>query len=180
MDHSSDPFPPLIIVMGVSASGKSTFGAALAERLQIPFVEGDLFHSPASVDKMASGIPLEDEDRWPWLDKLALMLAEAEKKQGCVMACSALKRIYRDRLRSATSNEPTLVYLHARREVLLERLGKRKGHFFPVELLDSQLNTMEAPEEDEKTIRLDLRQDIETLLAHALDQLQASGGWSEE
>lgn len=157
----------IVIVMGVSGSGKSTIGAALAKRLQIPFVEGDSFHPAENVAKMASGHPLNDEDRQPWLEKLAKVLAEAEQADGCVLACSALKQQYRDTLEGGLSAKPIIIYLDGSKQLLLERLKRREGHFFPVDLLDSQLSTLEIPSD---AIQLDLKKSVDELV----DKAQAS------
>jgi len=137
--------------MGVSGTGKSTIGRALAEALGLPFVEGDDLHPPANVAKMAAGIPLTDADRAPWLDLVAARLAGSP----AVVACSALRRIYRDRLRADAPNL-ALVYLHGAREVLAARMAARPGHFMPTSLLDSQLATLEPPEPDENALAVDV------------------------
>ncbi|GAB2864442.1 gluconokinase [Actinocorallia aurea] len=138
---------PLVVVMGVSGSGKTTIGQLLAEALDVPFEEGDGHHPAENVAKMASGLPLTDEDREPWLDILGgwLRLHEAG---GGVMSCSALKRAYRDRLRSFA---PTVrfLHLHGPRELLASRLQDRTAHFMPPSLLDSQLAILEPLADDE-------------------------------
>jgi gluconokinase len=139
-----------VIVMGVSGTGKSTVGAALADALGLPFLEGDALHPLANVAKMAAGIPLTDEDRAPWLDLIA-----AELHRPVVVACSALRRVYRDRLRR-DAPDLALVYLHGSRELLAERIGHRPGHFMPTSLLDSQLATLEPPTADENAIAMDV------------------------
>lgn len=137
-----------IVLMGVSGCGKTSLGARLADALDCPFVEGDAFHPPANVEKMRRGVPLTDADRMPWLDALAVELA------GCgsaVVACSALKRAYRDRLRGGA---PDLVFVHltAPRAVIAGRLAGRRGHYMPAHLLDSQLEDLEPPEDDEPAV----------------------------
>jgi carbohydrate kinase (thermoresistant glucokinase family) len=152
---------PRVVVMGVSGCGKSTVGQGLAERLGLPFVEGDTLHPPENVARMAAGIALTDEDRWPWLDRIARALAEAGdagqagQTGGVVVACSALKRAYRDRLRQAAP-DLQLVHLRGSREVLAARLASRRGHYMPASLLDSQLRTLQPPEPDERAIELDV------------------------
>jgi gluconokinase len=132
-----------IIVMGVSGSGKSTVGEKLAEALNLPFLEGDSLHPKSNVDKMASGIPLQDEDRWPWLDKIGERMAVAE--QGLIVSCSSLKKSYRDCLRAAVGGQLAFVFLDGSFEVLHEHMGHRTGHFMPVTMLESQLATLESP-----------------------------------
>lgn len=135
-----------IIVMGVSGSGKSTLGEALATRLGLPYIEGDQLHSAASIARMAAGIPLEDEDRWPWLDRIGRSLADAALSgRGAVASCSALRRVYRDRLRAATGQHLRFVMIDLPRDVLERRMIERTGHYMPPALLDSQLRTLEPP-----------------------------------
>lgn len=133
-----------IVVMGVCGCGKSSVGAELATRLGAPFVEGDALHPAANVAKMAAGAALTDADRGPWLDALAARIAE-EAAPVVVVACSALKRAYRDRLRDGAGREVAFLYLHGSRELLAARMGAREGHFMPPALLDSQLATLEDP-----------------------------------
>jgi len=133
----------VLVVMGVSGSGKTTIGQALARRLGYEFVEGDEFHSRANREKMHAGIPLNDDDREPWLAALRTrMSALIARKGSAVVTCSALKRSYRDKLRQAGVR---FVYLKVSRDVLHERLARRRGHFFNPALLESQLATLEEP-----------------------------------
>lgn len=141
------PQPPLVVVMGVSGSGKSTIGALLAERLGVPFLDADDLHPITNVDKMSAGVPLTDDDRWPWLATVGEAMAAASTT-GTVVACSALKRAYRDAIR-AEAPEARFVYLDGSRELLASRLGNREGHFMPATLLDSQLAALEPLAEDE-------------------------------
>jgi gluconokinase len=138
-----------VVVMGVSGSGKTTVGEALAAALGVPFVDGDALHPAANVAKMAAGIPLDDADRAPWLDAIAAVLATGP----VVVACSALKRAYRDRLR-AGSPELELVFLEVDPATLLDRMTHRR-HFMPPSLLDSQLAALEPPALDEHAITVD-------------------------
>jgi gluconokinase len=154
-----------IVVMGVSASGKSTVGAALADELGVPFIDGDDLHPASNVEKMASGIPLTDDDRRPWLDAVGEALARGP----VVVACSALRRAYRDRLRSAAP-AMRIVYLHGSRRLLAERMGHR-DHFMPIALLDSQLATLEEPAPDEAAIALDVERPVDEIVAEAVGRL---------
>ncbi|WP_237318779.1 gluconokinase [Streptomyces sp. JJ36] len=140
----------LVVVMGVSGSGKTTVGEELAGRLAVPFAEADDFHPAASITKMSSGTPLDDEDRRPWLDAIARWLG-AHTDEGGVVACSALRRRYRDRLR-ASAPETVFVHLDGPEELIAERLRRRKGHFMPAELLRSQFEALEPLEEDERGV----------------------------
>jgi len=144
--------PPLVVVMGVSGSGKTTVGERLAERLGLAFAEADDFHPPANVAKMAAGTPLADADRWPWLDAIAGWLAR-HAPEGGVVSCSALRRSYRDRLRRTA---PGLFFLHlaGSEELIARRLADRTGHFMPRSLLRSQFETLEplAPGERGTTV----------------------------
>lgn len=152
---------PLLVTMGVSGSGKTTFGVALAERLQLPFADADDFHPPANVTKMSAGIPLDDEDRWPWLDAIGRWLAARDA--GGVASCSALKRSYRDRLRERAP-EVQFVHLHGSRDLIAERQSGRTGHFMPSSLLQSQFDTLEPLAADEPGTVLDVATDIDTLV----------------
>ena len=165
-------FPQPVVVMGVSGTGKSTIGAALADALGLPFVEGDDLHPETNRAKMAAGIPLTDADRAPWLDAVAAGL-----DRPVVVACSALKRRYRDRLRKAAPHL-VLVYLHGTPELLAARMEGREGHFMPTALLRSQLDTLEAPDGDESPIGVDvaLRPDeIVELVTHRLQKETPDG-----
>jgi gluconokinase len=139
----------ITIVMGVSGSGKSTIGGDLAAHLGLPFIDGDSLHPQANRDKMAAGIPLDDTDRQPWLEAIVAVMDEHRANHvSLVLACSALKRRYRNFLRSG-HDDVRFVYLHANRDLLAERLGHRPGHFFNPALLDSQLATLEEPPRSE-------------------------------
>ena len=164
-----------IIIMGVSGSGKSTLAALLADRLACPFFEGDSFHSEASVAKMRAGQPLTDADRWPWLDRLGAAISVAVAGHGrSVAACSALKRVYRDRLRAAIAAPTAFVLLEADRNELARRLENRPGHYMPSSLLDSQLATLEKPEAGELALALDSTLPPELLADRVLDWLGTS------
>lgn len=161
--------PAAIIVMGVSGCGKSSVGALLAERLGLAFIEGDVLHPKANVDKMARGTPLADDDRWPWLDIIgAEMAASLARGEGIVVSCSALKKVYRDRLRAAAGGALAFVYLHGSRELLTERMGARTGHFMPLSLLDSQLATLEVPTGEPGVVTVDIDQSVEGIVGDAM------------
>lgn len=155
--------------MGVAGSGKSTVGALLAARLGLPFVDGDALHPPANVAKMAAGIPLDDDDRAPWLDAVGDRLASG----GVVVACSALRRAYRDRLREAAP-AARFVLLHGTRELLAARLGARTDHFMPAALLDSQLATLELPTPGEEVRVYDIALPAAEIAADAARNLEDS------
>ena len=141
----------LYVMMGVCGAGKSVIGAMLARELDVEFIEGDALHPSENVRRMAAGIPLTDEDRHGWLLAIAAHLRDAKRAGvGLVVSCSALKRRYRDILRSAGDADVRFVYLAGTRELLAERLAQRRGHFMPPSLLDSQLATLEEPTADER------------------------------
>ena len=135
----------IIVVMGVAGSGKTTVGSLLAEHLGWPYYEGDDYHPPSNVEKMSRGIPLTDGDRWPWLDRLGELISEvASLRQDSILACSALKQAYRDRLQGS-SGQVVFVYLRGDCEVFHERLLRRPDHFMNANMLQSQLDTLEEP-----------------------------------
>ena len=146
--------PLRLVVMGVSGCGKSTLARAAADALHLHMVDGDDLHLPESVRKMSNGIALNDADRWPWLDRVATALLQPDPslgKAGCVVACSALRRAYRDRLRQQV---PGLhfVFLEGEAELLAQRMARREGHFMLLQLLSSQLATLEIPGPDEHDV----------------------------
>ena len=147
----------LYVIMGVSGSGKTTIGTALARALDVPFVEGDQLHPRANVERMARGIPLTDEDRQPWLIAIAQRLREADQTgSGLVIACSALKRSYRDLLRSRGSAKIRFVYLRGDQSLVADRLKGRHGHFMPASLLESQFAALEEPDPREHVLVCDI------------------------
>jgi gluconokinase len=173
------PSPPVVlIVMGVSGSGKSTVGMIIADRLGWPFRDGDGFHPPENVEKMRSGIPLIDEDRWPWLKAIAAWI-DGRRQSGShgVIACSALKRAYRDILRDG-HDDVCFVFLDGTRELIASRLADRKGHYMPASLLDSQLATLERPSPDEAPLTVSIDPDPEAIAEIVLDRLETRApGW---
>lgn len=148
----------IYVIMGVAGSGKTVVGTALARKLGVEFVDGDDYHPPANVKKMAAGIPLTDADRAGWLDALAARMRAAEGLgEGLVVACSALKRKYRDVLRAATP-DVRFVFLNGPKSLIAERLESRRGHYMPASMLDSQLATLEPPAAEENAIAADITQ----------------------
>jgi gluconokinase len=150
----------VIVVMGVSGSGKTTVGQALAARLGVKYAEADEFHPPANIAKMSAGQPLTDDDRWPWLQAIAEWIGEHEDP-GAVVTCSALKRPYRDLLRSG--GPVFFVHLDGTKELIAARLAQRKGHFMPPALLDSQLADLEPLHPDEPGVVLNIEASPEAL-----------------
>ncbi len=163
VDPSGDLKRLAVVVMGVSGSGKTTVGKRLAKALGVAFVDGDDLHSPEARAKMSSGQPLDDADRWPWLDRIAAALADSRAPRGRVVACSALRRAYRDRLRAGAGEEMRIVYLEANPRLMRERVASRRGHYMPASLVDSQFAALEPPvgEGDVMTLAADADLDAE-------------------
>lgn len=158
----------VVIVMGVSGSGKTTVGQRLAGALGYRFLDADAFHPPENIAKMAAGRALTDEDRWPWLERLRELIRSAQASgEGLVLACSALRRVYRERL-SVDAAKERWVYLRAPRELLAQRLAARRGHYMPPALLDSQLAALEVPED---ALAVDVSADVDTVVATLLHEL---------
>lgn len=155
----------IYVVMGVSGSGKTSIGSGLARELDVEYVEGDAYHPPENVALMAAGTPLTDENRKGWLAALAARIAEAKRAGvGLVVTCSALKRSYRDILRSGAP-DVRFIFLKGSRELIGERITNRRGHFMPPSLLDSQLATLEEPSPDEHAWVCDITLAPETIIA---------------
>ncbi|KUM83606.1 MULTISPECIES: gluconokinase [Streptomyces] len=164
--------PKVVVVMGVAGTGKTTIGPLLAARLGVPYAEGDDFHPQANIAKMSAGTPLTDDDRWPWLDAIGSW-AHGRAGVGGVVSCSALKRSYRDRLRAEA---PGVVFVHLAgdRSLIEDRMSHRQGHFMPTALLDSQFATLQALQEDEAGVVVDVSggpQEITERAAKALAEL---------
>jgi gluconokinase len=159
-----------IVVMGVSGCGKSTVGEGLAQALGLPFVEGDVLHPPRNVALMAAGTPLTDGDRQGWLEAVADRLAQAQEG-GLVVSCSALKRCYRDLLR-ASAPDLLLVYLTGEPGLLASRMHARTGHYMPPMLLQSQLDTLEPPQPDERVLTADIADPPAVLVAQLYNRLR--------
>jgi gluconokinase len=167
--NAAPPAVRHIVVMGVSGCGKTTIGALVAHELGLPFTDGDSLHPVENIAKMAAGTPLNDDDRAPWLQIVGQELASSAN--GLVVACSALKRSYRDAIRAKA---PDVVFLHldGSREVLGSRLEGRSGHFMPTALLDSQLATLEAIGDDERAVVIDISAPVPELVSDAVERLQ--------
>jgi len=167
------PVRQAIVVMGVSGCGKSTLGRALSDALGWGFIEGDTLHPAANILKMSAGIPLDDADRWPFLERVGRAIAQA-RDRGVVAACSALKHRYRDLIVSL-AGEVAFVLPVVDREQLLARLTHRGGHFMPPSLLDSQLADLEPPQSDEHAILIDGTAPTHEQVARVLDALPGAG-----
>ena len=156
-----------LVIMGVSGCGKSSVGARLAARLGLNYRDGDDLHPPENVAKMRAGMPLTDADRWPWLGRVGqVFLANAP----VIVGCSALKRAYRDRIRTAAGGPVTFVHLAGSQEVIAARMALRQGHYMPLSLLDSQFAALEPPAAEE-AITVSIDQPLEALVADILRQL---------
>ena len=146
----------IVIVMGVSGAGKTRIGRDVAKRMGWTFIEGDDLHTEANRQKMAAGTPLTDDDRWPWLARIADAAREIEAAGGSVViACSALKQVYRDRLRTAGA-EVRFVHLAGDTDIIARRMTARRNHYMPPGLLESQIATLEVPSEDERVMSFDV------------------------
>lgn len=164
-----------IVVMGVSGAGKSTLGALLADRLGWPFEDGDAFHPPGNVEKMRAGTPLTDEDRWPWLAAIAARIARARAEgTGVVVACSALKRAYRDVLRDGQA-DVRFLHLTGEPALIMARQAARQGHYMPASLVASQFAALEPPDTEADVIDLDVEPDPPAILARAVAALRRRG-----
>ena len=158
------------VVMGVSGCGKSVIGARLAAALGATFIDGDDLHPASNVAKMAAGTPLTDADRAPWLDQVGATLGAAEGVT--IIGCSALKRIYRDRIRAAAGGAVMFLHLAADKALIAGRMGARTGHFMPPALLDSQFAALEPPGPDEAALTIDIGPTAELVVADILTRLQ--------
>ncbi|WP_347554964.1 gluconokinase [Robbsia sp. KACC 23696] len=164
----------IIIVMGVSGSGKTSVGTMVSRRLGCGFSDADAFHSAANKAKMAAGVALTDDDRWPWLDAMRAAIADnIAKGETHVYACSALKHIYRDRLRNG-DEDVHFVYLSGSFELLEKRLAQRANHFFDPVLLKSQVDTLEAPQDDE-AITIEISQTLDEIVDKVMTTLPKQG-----
>jgi gluconokinase len=156
-----------VVIMGVSGCGKSSVGEGLAARLGIPYRDGDDLHPAANVDKMRAGVPLTDDDRWPWLDRVAQVLADDAP---VIVGCSALRRAYRDRLRAGAGGQVQFIHLTGNRDVIAGRMAARTDHYMPPSLLDSQFAALEAPGPDE-ALAIDIDQPLDAIISAAAEGL---------
>jgi len=159
--------PARLVIMGVAGCGKSSVGAALAERLAVPYRDGDDLHPEENVRKMRGGVPLTDADRWPWLDRVARVLRE---EAPIILGCSALKRSYRDRIRAGAGGPVTFIHLSGSRDLIAARMAQRSGHYMPLSLLDSQFAALEPPGPEE-AITVDIALDLPDLVTAVLARL---------
>ena len=169
--------PLRIVVLGVAASGKSTVGEAIAQRFGVRYVEADAFHLESSVAKMTAGMPLTDDDRWPWLDAIAAWIDE-RRTTGTpgIVSCSALKRAYRRVLLDGRP-DVRLVYLQGDKPLIAGRMARRTGHFMPPALLDSQFATLEEPTADEWPIVAPIELSPRRIVEHILASMAQAGPW---
>jgi len=165
----NDPAPRFYVVMGVSGCGKTTVGEALAAHLNCPFYDGDDFHSPENVAKMASGVPLNDADRAPWLASLAnLILGHLDRGETAVLASSALKKRYRDQLR--VDDRVQFIFLDGDFDLIWGRMQARQDHYMKAEMLRSQFDALERPDENE-AIQIDIDQDVSDILQQVIEAI---------
>ena len=163
--------------MGVTSCGKTSVGEGLAKELNCPFIEGDKLHPASNIAKMSAGTPLTDDDRWPWLEIIGkAMKTERDRGNGVVASCSALKKVYRQKLAKAAKTPIAFIFLHGSRELLAARMADRKGHFMPTSLLDSQLKTIEIPGPEENALHLDVALLLDELIARSKEYLMSQGG----
>jgi gluconokinase len=172
LQHRSEP-SRLFVVMGVAGCGKSSIGEALAKATQGSFMDGDHFHPKANIEKMSSGQPLTDEDRWPWL---TIVGEEMGARSGMVFAgCSALKKDYREKITETAGEPVTFIFLDGAKELIGKRMAAREGHFMPTNLLDSQFATLQRPDETELAMTVDIKGKREEVVQNILALLKKIG-----
>ena len=160
-----------VVVMGVAGCGKSTVGAAVAEQLSAIYSDGDDLHPPENIAKMSAGTPLNDDDRAPWLELVGQRLGQSDRP--ILVGCSALKRIYRDQIRTAAGGPVTFLHLDGTREVIEARMSARTGHFMPVALLDSQFAALEPLQDDEQAVVVDIDQPLDAVVTACVHGVHA-------
>jgi gluconokinase len=165
--------PQRMVLMGVAGCGKSSIGAALAERLGATYLDGDDLHPAANIEKMSKAIPLSDDDRWPWLTRVGEALAAGTGRT--IIGCSALKRAYRARIESAVGAPVTFIHLVGSVEVIEKRMKARQGHFMPPALLASQFAALEPPGPDENAISVDIDQPLDAVVDSTVTKLGGLG-----
>ena len=163
--------PVAVVVMGVSGAGKTTVGRPLANFLGADFIDGDDLHSDAARAKMTAGHPLDDDDRWPWLDRIAVALKKGRGGRGAVVACSALRRAYRDRLRAGVGPALRFVYLKASPDLMRARVAGRKGHYMPASLVDSQFAALEPPDGETDVVTMAADADLVSAIPEVAAEL---------
>lgn len=160
-----------IVVMGVCGCGKSTVGAMLANNLGASFIDGDDLHPRANIEKMQSGTPLNDEDRKPWLERISdVFFSISRRERSCVIACSALKKKYRDEIRK--SGKIIFIHLYGDKDLIMQRMSKRSGHYMKENMIDSQFATLEFPKDEEFVINISIDAPIGDIVENALNQLE--------
>ncbi|KIY74097.1 carbohydrate kinase [Cylindrobasidium torrendii FP15055 ss-10] len=173
----ADLKPCILIVMGVSGTGKTTLGEALATTLGVPFIDGDDLHTPENRAKMGAGTPLTDEDREPWLKIIRNTGVDGASKGGVVLACSSLRAKYRDILRGKEANDTTaptyFVFVKGSRELIWERMQRRQNHYMKASMLDSQLATLEDPEGEPDVVKVEAIDSTEVQHAKAIETIRA-------
>lgn len=160
--------PDVLFIMGVSGSGKSTIGKMLGEKMQLPFFDGDSYHPAENIKKMSKGIPLNDKDRASWLRALNKIALDNEKN-GCIIACSALKEKYRDTLGDHMHKKPVFVFLKGSYSLIMDRLKKRKKHFMPPDLLASQFEALQIPD---NALTIDIKNSPEQIVTEIIDSIR--------
>jgi len=177
------PTVKTIVIMGISGCGKSTLGKGLAEAIGYRFIEGDDLHPPDNIAKMSAGVALTDDDRWPWLARIAETLAAARNGEGngegCVVACSALRQVYRDLLRARADERLLFVFPDVSMQTAEDRLRRRPGHYMPPSLIESQMATLEWPGPNEPVLCIDGAAPPEQSIAQVMAYLSAVAGMSD-
>ena len=160
------------ILMGVAGCGKSSYGRLLADRFQVPYLDGDDFHPPENIAKMSAGIALDDTDRWPWLDAIVTNMAKVSRASGSdgiiFAGCSSLRKCYRDHLLTGIGTPVHFIYLAADQALITQRMAARDGHFMPNSLIDSQFSTLEVPEDKEPASHIDISGSVDSVMSRIL------------